>query len=247
MKMYADVPRLQRFPPLLPYDTELCLSLWSEEKYHLAVDGPMVEVPDSYACNSVLLEERFNPDDTRGPRTLSAKGIRFVAELQARSEHCKVAMFIPSIPRFIDADLDRYRDNMEKNLLDLGSEPVQPLHTVQLITFLMLDQPDPQKAMLSEMARRHWPMMWHLIDGVMRGELKLQVLTKEQKVALKQLQEERKKQEVVLAEALEVLRKNSIARWRVGVVADMMNGRAAATNGGATATKGDEEAKGLLE
>jgi hypothetical protein len=37
-----------------------CISLWSERVYMLSVNGEKIEVPDPYAWNVILIEERFD-------------------------------------------------------------------------------------------------------------------------------------------------------------------------------------------
>lgn len=189
--IYAEVPRIRRYPEVVGPDDDLCLSLWTEKKYHLSVDGPKVEALDCCALHTVLLEERFNPHDARGPTSLSNFGITFVPEIKARSERCRIPIFIPSIPKFLDADLDRYRDNVDKKLLDkklLDKDFVltKPLHALQLVRQLLLDLPRQRNLILAEMAPRNLAMMAHLIDTYIRRPTALLSFTPEQEEAWKE-------------------------------------------------------------
>lgn len=162
--IYADVMRFRRTPEVYGPERDLCLSLWTEKKYHLSVDGPSFEVFDCCALNSVLVEERFNPDVPWGPRTLSTEGVQFVSDSKARSEYCDIPMFIPSIAKFIDADLDRYRDNVDKKLRNVPCLLTKPLHTLQLVQFLHFELPYQRELILSEIAPRNRQMIIYLID-----------------------------------------------------------------------------------
>lgn len=190
LMIYADVPRIRRYPEIVGPDDDLCLSLWTEKKYHLAVDGPRVEALDCCALHTVLLEERFNPRDPRGPASLSDFGITFVPEMRARSERCRIPIFVPSIPHFLDADLDRYRDNVDKKLLDRQGASLftltKPLHALQLVRHLLLDVPRQRDLVLAEMAPRNWAMMLHLIETFVRRPGALLSFTPEQEEAWKE-------------------------------------------------------------
>ena len=99
-----------------------------------------MEVPDCYSQNMPLLEERFDPKEPRGPRLLSTESVRFVSQVSARGKDCRVPIFVPTIPGFLDADISRWRHDME-NL-----PPAQQYwggksqHTTYLIRYLFLDQ-----------------------------------------------------------------------------------------------------------
>ena len=172
LMIYEDVPRIRRYPEVVGPDDDLCLSLWSEKKYHLGVDGPRVEALDCCALHTVLLEERFNPHEPRGPTSLSDFGITFVPAIKARSERCEIPMFVPSIPNFLDADLDRYRDNVDKKLRGdrcaAGVTLTKPLHALRLVRALLLDLPRQRERVLAEMAPRNLAMMAHLIETCVR-------------------------------------------------------------------------------
>lgn len=185
--IYADVPRIRRVPEVLGPDNDLCLSLWSEKKYHLAVDGPTVEVLDCCALNSVLIEQRFAPSVMWAPRSLAAEGVKFVHDVRARNDRCTIPIFVPSIPRFLDADLDRYRDNVDKKLLDMPFVLTKPLHTLNLVRYLYLDMPRQKDLVLSEMAPRNWPMMEHLIDTFKRKSSSILSFTPEQEQEIKEI------------------------------------------------------------
>ncbi|KAK3170835.1 hypothetical protein OEA41_002919 [Lepraria neglecta] len=150
---HKDIPRLRR--QFEGTDHELCLSFWTEQKYQLEVDGAKVEVPDCCSQNMPLLEERFDPKEPRGPRLLSPEGVRFVSQVSARSKDCRVPIFVPTIPRFLDADISRWRHDME-NL-----PPAQQYwggksqHTTYLIRYLFLDQEKLLERILLELSERN--------------------------------------------------------------------------------------------
>lgn len=192
LMIYSDVPRIQRVPTVFELDIELCLSFWTEEKYHLTVSGPTVEALDCCALNIVLVEDRFNPRQPHGPRSLSTEGICFVPEMRARSFHCSIPILIPTIPRFLDAELDRYRDNVDKSLVNKNFVLSKPFHTLRLIRSLFLDVPRQKMLMLSEMAQRNRPMMEHLIETVLAKPSSLQSsLTPQQQAAWEELRARR--------------------------------------------------------
>ncbi|MCJ1428628.1 hypothetical protein MMC29_006538 [Sticta canariensis] len=184
--IYADVRRIRRYPEVVGPDVDFCISLWTEQKYHLAVDGPRVEAFDFSALNTVLLEERFDPHDPQGPKLMSDFGMTLAPELKARSDRCPIPIFVPSIPNFLDADLDRYRDNVDKRLLDRPFVLTKPLHSLQLVRSLRLDLPHQRDRVLREMAPRNWAMMLHLIDLFARKSANLVSFTPEQERAWKE-------------------------------------------------------------
>lgn len=168
--IYDGVVRVQRDPPVMGPDKDLCLSLWTERQYGLSIDGPLVEVPDCCAHRGALLEARFKPVHARGAVTPPSESI-ILHKVRARSDHCRVPIFIPSIPRFLDAELDRYQYNIERKMRNPNPPFVltEPIHALQLIHHLHLDLQCEMSQMLRELAPRHRPMMERLVGVFVRA------------------------------------------------------------------------------
>ena len=104
-----QVPRLARI-----VQRGGCISLWTEETYCLSVDGQVVEVPDLLR-NSVLIEDHFDPgpeSHTYTRQALTDKGLSWLPPHSIQTGKHRTPIFVPSIPRIIDACLDqaRYRN-----------------------------------------------------------------------------------------------------------------------------------------
>ena len=99
-----------------------------------------MEVPDCYSQNMPLLEERFDPKEPRGPRLLSTEGARFVSQVSTRSKDCRVPIFVPTIPRFLDTDTSRWWHDMENMPPAQQYWRGKSLHITYLIRYLFLDQ-----------------------------------------------------------------------------------------------------------
>lgn len=82
------------------------------------------------------------------------EGIRFVPKGTARSHHCRIPIFIPTIPRFLDADLDRYRYNVERLPPGQG-HCLKSLHATYIIRYLILDNQKQRDVLLPELSLRN--------------------------------------------------------------------------------------------
>jgi len=73
----------------------------------LSVDGEKVEVLETHAGNSVLMEERFDihPSWVADSR----RGRQDSATIRSQSAEIKYLIYVPSIPRMLDALLDQAR------------------------------------------------------------------------------------------------------------------------------------------
>ena len=104
----TDVPRLQRV------GEEFYINLWPAGHYRLPVDGDLCEVPHICAWNHVLVETKFFPNPShsdRSPRVLS-DGIAVYLPAhpdQSPDRPCRTPVYIPTIPRYLDACLSRSR------------------------------------------------------------------------------------------------------------------------------------------
>ena len=102
-----------------------CISLWSERFYMLNVDCEKIEVLDPHAWNIVLMEERFDLHLSWAQvvsisyATRLADGVKVLPPTLAQSTNIKYPIYIPTIPRILDALLDqaRYRSTYAENFL----------------------------------------------------------------------------------------------------------------------------------
>ena len=150
---HKDISRLRR--QFEGVDGELCLSFWTKQKYRLDVDGAKVEVPDCYSQNRPLVGERFDPKESGGPNLLYTEGVKFVPPVPARSKECNAPIFVPTIPRFLEADLDRWRQGMENLPPGQKFRYSKSLHSTYLIRYLFLDRESRLKVILPELSERN--------------------------------------------------------------------------------------------
>lgn len=163
LMLYDSVVRVRQCPQIIGPDKDLCLSLWTEQQYRLSVDGPTVEVPDCCAERGALLEEHFKPVHGYGERSPPSESI-ILHKVRARSDNCRTPILIPSIPRFIDAELDRFRINLNRKIQGWNLESVtEPIHALQLVRRLRLDLHWQKTLLLRAVAPRHWPTMERLV------------------------------------------------------------------------------------
>jgi hypothetical protein len=170
-----QVPRLQ-----LRTDNNFypCISLWSEHVYMLNVDGEKVEVPETHAWNVVLMEERFDLHITWanaasiGYTTRTANGVKILPTIRSQSADIKYPIYIPSIPRMLDAQLDqtRYRTAHPKHFPDLGTNRPR-YHLRNFIRYLHLEKPTQRERVLPELAERNRGDMEILLDKFQRKPL----------------------------------------------------------------------------
>ncbi|OAX81154.1 hypothetical protein ACJ72_04504 [Emergomyces africanus] len=170
------VPRLRRSTR-----EPIHISLWPEKLYFLAVDGPKVQVPNvvvSWDC--VLMEEHFDPG-IGYPITktaLEARKTRILPRQLAQHENTS-PIFIPTIPRVIDAllDQDRYRHDHargsglssdknktsstagENNNPDniLANRPAE--HITSFVECLYLERPEQQAKLLPHISAHNLSTM----------------------------------------------------------------------------------------
>jgi hypothetical protein len=143
-----------------------CISLWSESTYMLAVDGGKIEIPDPQAWSVVLMEERFDPnpswthDTPISYTSMVADGVRVVPPNPAQSTDVNYPVFIPTIPRILDALMDQVRRQVV-NFNDGGHRP--DVHLKCFVRYLHLETPQQRERVLSELAERNWGLMEMII------------------------------------------------------------------------------------
>lgn len=128
----------------------------------LTIAGPLVEVPDVFAWNRNVMEDRFDPAAADvasvSYQTLIKAGRQILSPVLAKSSESKSPVYIPSIPRFIDSLLDQYRycqDHPEiyKDTPIRFSLPSYNL--TNLIRYLHLEKPHQREKLIPELAERN--------------------------------------------------------------------------------------------
>ena len=144
----------------------------------LSVDGEKLEVPETHAWNWVLMEERFDLHlswanaDSISYTTRMTNGVKILPTIRTQSADKKYPIYIPSIPRMLDALLDqaRYRVTHPENLSELGTNrPRYHLHN--FIRYLHLEKATQRGKVLPELAERNRGEMELLLDKFQRKPL----------------------------------------------------------------------------
>lgn len=170
-----QVPRLRLKNNNTSYS---CISLWSERVYMLNVDGEKIEVPDPHAWNVVLMEERLDLHPSWAqevPIGYTARitgGVKILPPAIAQSADIKYPIYIPTIPRILDALLDqaRYRVTYAENFPGkLGNRPKHHLQT--FVRYLHLEKPQQRERVLPELADRNQGEMEAIINKFKRKPL----------------------------------------------------------------------------
>lgn len=159
-------------------DSHYCISLWSERVYMLNVDGEKIEVPDPNAWNVVLMEERFDlyPSwahaDSIGYTTRIDNGVMVLPPTPAQSADVKYPIYIPTVPRILDALLDqaRYRVTYAENFpRKLGNRP--QYHLGNFVRYLHLEKLQQRERLLPQLAERNQADMEATINKFKRKPL----------------------------------------------------------------------------
>jgi hypothetical protein len=171
-----QVPRLRRSDDHPLHD--LSLSLWSESIYMLSASSPVVEVPDPFAWNNCLMEDRFDPAAadvvSTSYQTRLAAGRQILPKILAQSAESKCPIYVPSIPRLIDALLDqiRYRQNHVETYKYVSMRDTLPsYHLSNLTRYLHIEKPYQREKFISELAERNRADMETRLDGYKRKPL----------------------------------------------------------------------------
>ncbi|KAI9782357.1 MAG: hypothetical protein M1839_005230 [Geoglossum umbratile] len=171
-----QVPRLRRADNHPFHD--LCLSLWSESVYMLAAAGSTVEVPNLFAWNSNLMEDRFDPVAADvisiSYRTRLAAGHQILPNILAQNAESSYPVYVPSIPRLIDALLDqqRYRQtHFETYNYESALDTLSSYHLSNLIRYLHLEKPYQREKLIPQLAGRNRADMETRLDKYKRKPL----------------------------------------------------------------------------
>jgi hypothetical protein len=171
-----QVPRLR----LKTNDNSLynCISLWSECIYMLNVDSEKIEVLDPHAWNVVLMEERFDLHPSWAQAVSISytaritNGVMVLPPILAQSAGIKYPIYIPTIPRILDALLDqaRYRVTYAKDFPGkLGNRP--KYHLQNFVRYLHIEKPQQRERVLPELAERNRGDMEAIINKFKRKPL----------------------------------------------------------------------------
>jgi len=128
----------------------------------LQVAGPLVEVPDLFAWNRNVMEERFDPVAADvasiSYQTLLKAGRQILGPVLAKSSESKIPVYIPSIPRFVDALLDQYRYCQDHPGIYNNTRVHYSLalyNLTNLIRYLHLEKPHQREKLIPELAERN--------------------------------------------------------------------------------------------
>lgn len=154
-----------------------CISLWSERVYMLSVDGEKVQVPETHAWNVNIMEERFDVHPSWadaasvGYTTRVAYDVMILTEIRSQSADKRDPIYIPSIPRMIDALLDqaRYRVMHPEEFPTPGDRP--RYHLRNFIRYLHLEKPTQREKVLPELVERNRGEMEVLLNKYKRKPL----------------------------------------------------------------------------
>ena len=144
----------------------------------LQVDGEKIEVPNPHAWNFVLMEERFDlhPSWAQAASisytTKITNGVKILPPTLAQSPDMKYPIYIPTIPRMLDALLDqaRYRVTHAENFP--GKQGNRPrYHLGNLVRYLHLEKSQQRKRVLPELAERNRGDMETIINKFKRKPL----------------------------------------------------------------------------
>jgi hypothetical protein len=163
-----QVPRLQRI------GQNFHILLWSEDLYDLKVDGELCEVPHICSWNAVLAESRFyHPPPPRVPahHVLPNPSVvcmpRTPDQTPPPGRPKRTPIFIPTIPRYINACLVR--------IIRGGSIPYDfPISTNSrievsyLIQYLFLEMDGQRAKLLPMLPEEHRGRMEQILDRYIR-------------------------------------------------------------------------------
>ncbi|KAH0565360.1 hypothetical protein GP486_001243 [Trichoglossum hirsutum] len=159
-------PFVKQVPRLRHTDSDqtntLCISFWPESLYMLTVVGSMVEVPDLFAWNQNLVEDRFDPAAADvmsvSYKSKLAAGRQLVPKTLAQSAESSYPVYVPSIPRLVDALLDqvRYRQTHIETYNYTSMPNMLPsYHLSNLIRYLHLERTYQREKLIPELAERN--------------------------------------------------------------------------------------------
>jgi hypothetical protein len=144
----------------------------------LNVDGEKIEVSDTHAWNVVLMEERFDLCLSWAQAvpisytTRITDGVMVLPPILAQSIDMKYPIYIPTIPRMLDAILDqaRYRVIYAENFRELlGYRP--DYHLRNFVRYLHLEKPQQRGRLLPELVERNRGEMEAIVNKYKRKPL----------------------------------------------------------------------------
>lgn len=146
------------------------MRLFPEELFFLSIDGPVIEVPELWPWNTTLVEIKYHPDPKNflyGPKHYTAFCPESLPPLtqRSRSSECKVPIYIPTIPTFINALWDQireYKGAKDEMLVSAGC------NISNFIRYLFLDRPHQKELILSEMYSENREVMKDRINRFKR-------------------------------------------------------------------------------
>ena len=152
-------PYVKQVPRLARIDQRGgCISLWTEEIYCLSVDGKVVDVPDLIARNTILIEDHFDPGPesrTYTRQALTDKGLSWLPPQLIQTGKHRTPIFVPSIPRMIDACLDQARYRIVHPEI-FGLSTNRPVyHLRNFIRYLFLEHEKQQEKLLPELQKHN--------------------------------------------------------------------------------------------
>lgn len=155
-----------------------CVSLWGERVYMLSVDGDRIEVLEPHSWNVVLMEEYFDlhPSWAQaasiGYTTRIANGVQILPPARAQSADVKYPVYIPTIPRMLDALL--YQAHFRATHAEdfpgrVGRRP--QYHLRNFVRYLHLEKPQQREKLLPKLAERNRGEMEAAINKFTRKPL----------------------------------------------------------------------------
>lgn len=164
-------------------DGTFSIKIWSEEAVHLLVDPPpdepvdnnrpfSIQALDCEALNPVLLESDMHPSPefaTLKPRLLTDLKTHFLPHVrcQSTSRRPQTKVYIPSIPRYLDALLAQIRWLEDNGYGSMGT--YGPRSDVEsLVRYLFLEMPSQRKKLLPLMRRESRSGLEKILDRYKR-------------------------------------------------------------------------------
>lgn len=166
-----------------------CISLWSEHVYMLDIDGEKIEVLDPIAWNVILMEERFDlhPSWAQaspiGYTKRRANGVMILPPTLAQSAYAKDPIYIPTIPRMLDALLDQARYGVTNAENFPGKVGLRTsYHLRNFVRYLHLEKPQQREKLLPMLAERNQGQMEAAINKFKRKPLLTLASLRQQKL-----------------------------------------------------------------
>jgi hypothetical protein len=163
-----QVPRLKRL------GQDFHILLWSEDLYDLKVDGELCEVPHICSWNAVLAESRFYhppPPRVRAHHVLPNPGVvpvpRTPDQTPPPGRPNRTPIFIPTIPRYINACLVRIIRG-DSIPYDFPISTNSRIEVSYLIQYLFLEMDDQRAKLLPMLPEEHRGRMEHLLGRYIR-------------------------------------------------------------------------------